>query len=752
MASGNAVWGIDIGQCALKAIKLRPAEGGKVEAVAFDVIEHPKILSQPDADRDELISSALEKFASRNEWQGDRFIVGVPGQQTFARFCKMPPIDLKKDSKKIHDLVRYEASQQIPFDIEDVVWDYQLFTSEGSPDIEVGIFAIRKDLIRKHLGYFAAVSIGPMGVQTIPAALYNFCHFDGQAAGAGGATVLIDVGAQNTDLIIVEANAAWTRNIPLGGNSFTEALVRAFKLSFAKAESLKRSAATSKYARQIFQAMRPVFADLVAEIQRSIGFYSSTHRGVELKKVLALGNAFRLPGLQKYLENNLTVAGGVAKLEKFNQLLATATINAPQFTENVLSFAAAYGLALQGLGLAPIRASLLPADLARIAVWQKKRPYFIATAASLLIAAGVPWIANGLDSQALASDQVSQSRAKVTQIVNEANRFRHEFNKAQTDTGQREADIKNLLKLQEHKLVLPQVVALVNQALPPINPPELAQVTSGEELKKLIESDPTKSKYARWQRGQFVIESLKVEYVSNAETADVNATAARPEAQPGARGGGGEAEGGGGPPPGMGGKFGGGGGRLQPRPGGGIGPAQPQPQAPSGGGSKGPGAPPPGAGFIVRVEGRLLYGRSQPEAMEWLMSFREGLRQRGQQAGLGFHIPDDDPKDRTKQAIGVPNPVKYYQATAGVGLQPVDVAQAGGPGTGPVLYPDPITNEDMATDWKVKLAFKVKLGEKGAPAAEPEAGAKPGAGAQPARSPARGRGGVMAPPPRGDDR
>ena len=63
-------------------------------------------------------------------------------------------IDLKKDAKKIHDLVRYEASQQIPFDIDDVVWDYQILTSEGSPDVEVGIFAIRKDLIRKHLGDF----------------------------------------------------------------------------------------------------------------------------------------------------------------------------------------------------------------------------------------------------------------------------------------------------------------------------------------------------------------------------------------------------------------------------------------------------------------------------------------------------------------------------------------------------------------------------------------------------------------------
>ena len=73
MATGNAVWGVEVGQCALKAVKLRPAEEGKVELAAFDLIEHAKILSQPDADPDELIHAALEKFASRNDWQNDAF-------------------------------------------------------------------------------------------------------------------------------------------------------------------------------------------------------------------------------------------------------------------------------------------------------------------------------------------------------------------------------------------------------------------------------------------------------------------------------------------------------------------------------------------------------------------------------------------------------------------------------------------------------------------------------------------------------
>ena len=64
-----------------------------------------------------------------------------------------------------------------------------------------------------------------------------------------------------------------------------------------KAEDLKKKPAEHKYARQIFQAMRPVFADLVAEIQRSIGFYTTSHREIELRRVVALGNAFRLPGV-----------------------------------------------------------------------------------------------------------------------------------------------------------------------------------------------------------------------------------------------------------------------------------------------------------------------------------------------------------------------------------------------------------------------------------------------------------------------
>jgi type IV pilus assembly protein PilM len=700
MATGNAVWGIEVGQCALKAIKLRDAGDGQVELVAFDVIEHPKILSQPDADADELIKAALEKFVSRNDWQGDRFVIGVPGQQTFARFCKLPPVD----EKKIPDIVRFEASQQIPFDMDDVVWDYEVFKAKDSPDVEVGIFAMRKDLVRKQIEYYSQWGISPAAIQTIPSALYNFCRADGQT-GEDRATVIIDVGAQNTDLVIVEPNSAWTRNIPLGGNAFTEALVKAFKLSFAKAESLKRTGAASKHARLIFQAMRPVFAELVAEIQRSIGFYSSTHRDVELTRVLACGNAFRLPGLQKYLENNLTISGGVHKLEKFQRIIPSATSNAPQFTDNVLGFGVSYGLALQGLGLVPIKASLLPTELARVAMWQKKRPYFVAAAACLGLAAALPWTRNFLDSRALAANADLSQRAQS--IVQRAAQFRQDFSKVQSDSGDQQKRIEELLSLMKDQPLVPRILSLVHEALP--QDERLAKVRTPDDLKKLVEAE--KGRVPRTQRKQLWIENLKVEYSKDIEEFTPQAG--------GSSGGGGGGGGRGGA------RFGGEGGgpRFAGEAGDDEVPVE-QPGADAG--------PPKNPGFYVRIDGRMTYGQDQPKAFSLITDeFYKNLQTLGNRAGLGFWIPESDPKGQDQKNFGQPLVTKYYKETTAAPVV-FDPRPGAGRPSEPTptpendptlaLYADPVTGEDTRTDWRFSFGFKIKLGEKpaeGEPKPEP---------------------------------
>src|SRR5882724_3683346 len=145
------VWGIDLGQCALKAIRLE-FKDGQVIATAFEYIEHPKILSQPDADPEELTHEALTEFLSRNKIQGDLVTISVPGQSGLARFVKLPPVD----EKKVADIVKFEAKQQIPFPLHEVVWDYQkLATGEVvdgmALETEIGLFAMKRDMVFRAL-------------------------------------------------------------------------------------------------------------------------------------------------------------------------------------------------------------------------------------------------------------------------------------------------------------------------------------------------------------------------------------------------------------------------------------------------------------------------------------------------------------------------------------------------------------------------------------------------------------------------
>src|SRR5437868_6862229 len=392
MAETRGVWGIDIGLAGLKAIRLVYAEGAKqVLATAFDYVPHPKILSQPDANPDELIGEALNTFLSRNNLQGDVVAIGVPGQTALARFIQLPPVA----ASKVGEIVKYEARQQIPFALEEVIWDYQPLSvgmeeSGFMLDAEVGLFAMKRDQVQQHLAPFLRRKVEVDLVQIAPLALYNFlCHDQFGHVPGGNApveqddyTLLLDMGADNTTLLVSNGKKIWNRNVPLGGNHFTRALTKEMKLTFAKAEHLKCNATKSPDPKAVFQALRPVFNDYVAEIQRSIGFFSSVNRDAKIARIIGVGNGFKLAGLQKFLQQNLQM--DVERVDTFQALSGDAVLNAPLFQENLLSFAVPDGLALQGLQITRVHTSLLPPEIRTARMIRKKKPWAVATAAILL--------------------------------------------------------------------------------------------------------------------------------------------------------------------------------------------------------------------------------------------------------------------------------------------------------------------------------------------------------------------------------
>ena len=420
MASSNICWGIEMGFGAIKALKLEN-DGGEYKVLDYAVINHPKVLSTPELDQNDAMRVALGTLVNQHDLTNARIAVSLPGHQSFARFAKLPPVE----PKKVPDIVKFEAVQQIPFPLEEVEWDYQTFVSPDSPDVEVGIFAVTRQRIMDQLSMLADVGLTPDLVTLSPIAAYNALAVDlGFTADTPG-TIILDIGTVATDMIIAEAGRVWVRTFPVGGHQFTEALVSAFKLSYSKAEKLKREAEQSKHARHVFQAMRPVFSDIVQEIQRSIGFYQSVHPDADLKRLVGLGSTFRLPGLRKYLKQQLQL--DVYRLEQFKKLSMDGP-RAGEFQAASFNLATAYGCVLQAFDQSPMQANLMPVRVIKTAMWKRKVPYFAAAAGLAAAAAGAMFIRPLLDSTAFTG---AQKPAVLSRVANEA----QQLSKAAQEAG-----------------------------------------------------------------------------------------------------------------------------------------------------------------------------------------------------------------------------------------------------------------------------------------------------------------------------
>ncbi len=476
MAKSNAVWGIDIGQCALKALRCRPSEqDDQIIADAFDYIEYPKILSQPDADPAELVREALELFLSRNTVRGDKVAISVSGQSGLARFIKLPPVE----SKKIPDIVKYEARQQIPFALEDVVWDYQQMDGGSEEDgfaleTEVGLFAMKRDQVERALKPFEDAGIEVDIVQLTPLTIYNFTVFDQMQdlppadqfdpENPPESVVVLSLGTDTTDLVITNGYRVWQRSVPLGGSHFTKALTKELRLTFAKAEHLKKNAQQAEDPKAVFQAMRPVFNDLLTQIQRSINYFASIDREAEIGHVIALGNAMRLPGLQKYLSQNL--GHTVTEVQSYRGLVGPAVVDAPQFKENLLSFAVCYGLVLQGMEKSKLSTNLLPPEIVTDRMIRDKKPWAVAMVAALLLGITINFLGHWRAWNSVKPDRFSSAISQADQAANTANSQDAAYKAEKEKFSSINAIGESLVGNVEGRWLWPEMLMALDQCLP----------------------------------------------------------------------------------------------------------------------------------------------------------------------------------------------------------------------------------------------------------------------------------------------
>lgn len=511
-AETGTVWAIDIGNNSLKALHLS-TERGVVEVVGFDNIRHGKILSGDgvtDVEKEELIALSLRKFANKYDLSLDEIAISVPSQNSFARFVNLPPVE----HKRIPEMVRFEAVQQIPFGINDVQWDYQEMTEPDSSEIKVGIFAIKNEVVNSAMEHFDREDVQVGYVQMSPMALYNYILHDRPDlfTSDSQAVVVLNIGADNTDLVVCTKSSVWQRCILIGGNAFTKAIAQTFKLNFEKAEKLKRTAPVSKYARQIFQAMRPVFTDLASEIQRSLNFYNSSEPNTKIVRVIALGGGTKLRGLLKYLQQTIQIP--VERPDSFKRLAIGEGVSRAKFHENVCDFGIVYGLALQGLGLSKIESNLLPRMIARSRAWVGKGRYFIAAACMLLVVSLLSFARTGWDRMNYTKN--SQIRDRTASILNSLNEAKEKLESEESKGFKYEAIIKKEFEPFQYREIVPLIYETIILALPnqKNNPAQaqLYQAFAKGDVEKVM-------KVPRKERKQIFVTSMSIYFSSDLGTA-----------------------------------------------------------------------------------------------------------------------------------------------------------------------------------------------------------------------------------------
>lgn len=372
------VWGIDIGKSSLKAVKMRRIKN-QVEIIGIEIVEYVQT-SEEETDREEQVRQALVELRNRAKIKkSESIFISIPGQATFNRMITIPPVE----TKRVKEIVTYEAQQQIPFPIDEVLWDYQLLEDKekGLEEQEVILFAVRKEIINNFVANLRAVDISVEGIQIAPLAVYNYIRFDRPELQR---CVVIDIGAQNTDLVIIQGNKLWVRALPSAGDDITKALQKKFNIPYEEAEKLKLKAGKTKQAKKIFEVIKPVLKDIVGEIHRSVGYYKSMVKDIKFEKMLFMGNATKLTGFAQFFSQNLQY--DIEVVSQLNQVRISPQVNVNLFQTNITGFSVSMGLAVQGLGLAKNNIRLLPKEIYEKTMREKQKPILVAAVAILALA------------------------------------------------------------------------------------------------------------------------------------------------------------------------------------------------------------------------------------------------------------------------------------------------------------------------------------------------------------------------------
>ena len=336
------------------------------------------------------LTPALHQIMREKGIKPAPLVVSLNGQAVFPRFAKFPSVS----ADKLDDLVRYEVEQNVPFPIDEIVCDHQFTGETPEGDKAAMIVSAKIEQVRAVTDAVQAAGLTPRIVDVSPMAIYN--AFKWSNPGATGCSVILDVGAKTTSLILVEDEKIYNRSIPVAGNTITKEIAQAFGCSQEEAEDFKRTRGyvslggvtedADETADRASKVIRAVLTRLHAELSRSINFYRSQQGGNAPARLFLTGGTVRMPQLDEFFRETLQIEVGY--LNPFQRIKLAGKINRNAFANDAFTLAESAGLALRMTDAAAMKINLMPPELIEHARTVRRIPFIVVGAVAFLGALG----------------------------------------------------------------------------------------------------------------------------------------------------------------------------------------------------------------------------------------------------------------------------------------------------------------------------------------------------------------------------
>jgi type IV pilus assembly protein PilM len=462
MFKSERILALDMGASGLKLAEFLPLKAGGVELVKY-AVGALNFDPHGDTDRPAAITSTLLEMMATSGIKPGPVLVSVAGQSVFSKFVKLPPTD----RDKILQIVQFEAQQNVPFPIDEVVWDYQLI-GPAVAELDVMLAAIKADIIQQIFESIETAGMEPQLVDVAPMALYNATRYNYSELPA--CTLVVDMGARSTDLIFIEKGRVFNRSIPVAGNAITQQIMQEFNLAFADAEEMKKAHAfvafggayeghKSEVVDKVSKSVRSVMTKMHAEIVRSINFYRSQQAGEAPTLVLLAGGTSIIPYTDTFMKEKLNVE--VDYLNPFNNVTVHASIPAEQIGKNAHVLGQVVGLALRRRMPCPIELDLMPPERLADRAFRRKQPMFVMAMLGVILTVGV-WAIYFFKMAQLAHERSQKISGRVAELSGVETRLVAE---EQRITGV-DGKLKRLLDLTDRRTQWVDVLMQIRTCMP----------------------------------------------------------------------------------------------------------------------------------------------------------------------------------------------------------------------------------------------------------------------------------------------